>query len=113
MLSSLSGSRRPRRVARWARGKAAGVNRLSVGVQSFDDNLLKAMDRYEKYGSGASIASRLREIGGLFDTLNADMIFNFARQTPKSLNADIDRLLETGVDHVLGDVDADQAFHKG
>jgi coproporphyrinogen III oxidase-like Fe-S oxidoreductase len=80
--------------------KKAGVNRLSVGIQSFDDGLLKAMDRYEKYGSGAAIASRLKEIAGLFDTLNADMIFNFARQTPKSLNADIDRLLETGVDQI-------------
>ena len=80
--------------------KKAGVNRLSVGVQSFDDDLLKAMDRYEKYGSGVSVASRLREIGGLFDTLNADMIFNFARQTSENLKADIDRLLETGVDQV-------------
>jgi len=80
--------------------KKAGVNRLSVGIQSFDDALLKAMDRYEKYGSGASIAARLREIGGLFDTLNADMIFNFARQSAESLKADIDRLLATGVDQV-------------
>jgi len=80
--------------------KRAGVNRLSVGIQSFDDGLLKAMDRYEKYGSGASIAARLKEIGGLFDTLNADMIFNFARQTPESLKADIDRLLATGVDQI-------------
>jgi coproporphyrinogen III oxidase-like Fe-S oxidoreductase len=80
--------------------KKAGVNRLSVGIQSFDDELLKAMDRFEKYGSGASIAARLKEIGGTFDTLNADMIFNFARQTPESLKADIDRLLETGVDQI-------------
>jgi coproporphyrinogen III oxidase-like Fe-S oxidoreductase len=58
------------------------------------------MDRYEKYGSGASIAARVKEIGGFFDTLNADMIFNFARQTPESLNHDIDRLLETGVDQI-------------
>ncbi|MCU0553871.1 MAG: coproporphyrinogen III oxidase family protein [Syntrophales bacterium] len=80
--------------------KNAGVNRLSVGIQSFDDALLKAMDRYEKYGSGASIAARLKEIGGVFDTLNADMIFNFARQSAESLKADIDRLLATGVDQV-------------
>jgi coproporphyrinogen III oxidase-like Fe-S oxidoreductase len=29
--------------------KQAGVNRLSVGVQSFDDRLLREMNRYEKY----------------------------------------------------------------
>jgi len=80
--------------------KKAGVNRLSVGIQSFDDELLKAMDRFEKYGSGASIAARLKEIGGTFDTLNADMIFNFARQSAESLKADIDRLVATGVDQI-------------
>lgn len=80
--------------------KAAGVNRLSVGIQSFGDGLLKAMNRYDKYGSGDTIAARLKEIVGVFDTLNADMIFNFARQTPESLNADIDRLLETAVDQI-------------
>ncbi len=80
--------------------KEAGVNRLSVGIQSFDDRLLRAMDRYEKYGSGASIAARLGEIGGTFDTLNADMIFNFALQDAESLKADIDRLVATGVDQV-------------
>ena len=31
------------------------VQRLSVGVQSFDDDLLRQMDRYEKYGSGQEI----------------------------------------------------------
>ena len=36
--------------------KRAGVNRLSVGIQSFDDGLLKAMDRYEKYGGGEATA---------------------------------------------------------
>ncbi len=44
--------------------KTAGVNRLSVGVQSFDDGLLKAMNCYEKYGSGDAIAARLKEIVG-------------------------------------------------
>ena len=31
------------------------VDRMSVGVQSFDDGLLKQMDRYEKYGDGKTI----------------------------------------------------------
>lgn len=80
--------------------KESGVNRLSVGVQSFDDNLLKAMGRYEKYGSGSSIAGRIREMSGEFDTLNADMIFNFPVQTEESLRRDLDVLLGTGVDQV-------------
>ena len=80
--------------------KRAGTNRLSVGIQSFDDSLLKAMGRYHKYGDGASIAAQLRKTLGCFDTLNADMIFNFPSQTEASLAADLDILAATGVDQV-------------
>ncbi len=80
--------------------KRIGVNRLSVGVQSFDDGLLKAMGRHEKYGSGASIAERIAEMSGRFDTLNADMIFNFPVQTEEILSRDLDVLTQTGVDQV-------------
>lgn len=77
-----------------------GINRLSVGIQSFDDGLLKAMDRYEKYGSGAEIIERLRQAQGRFDTLNADMIFNFPSQEMAMLDRDLDILLDLGVDQV-------------
>lgn len=80
--------------------KQVGVNRLSVGVQSFDDGLLKAMERYEKYGSGRIIAARLKELGGIFNTLNADMIFNFPGQTREMLERDIEMLLGTNIDQV-------------
>jgi coproporphyrinogen III oxidase-like Fe-S oxidoreductase len=78
----------------------AGVNRLSVGVQSFDDGLLKKMDRYDKYGSGTEIAGRLRQTLGRFGTLNADMIFNFPTQTSAMLDRDLDILQEIGIDQV-------------
>jgi len=80
--------------------KRAGVKRLSVGIQSFDDGLLRSMDRYEKYGSGGEIAARMKRTLGCFDTLNADMIFNFSSQTPESLDRDIDTLTEMAVDQV-------------
>lgn len=80
--------------------KRIGVNRLSVGVQSFDDELLKAMGRYGKYGSGEEIAARIAEMSGMFDTLNADMIFNFPIQTEETLSRDLDILIDTGVDQV-------------
>jgi len=78
----------------------AGVNRLSVGVQSFDDSLLKKMDRYDKYGSGAEILGRIGNALGRFETLNADMIFNFPTQTEAMLDYDLDMLLKVGVDQV-------------
>ena len=80
--------------------RRCGVNRLSIGIQSFDDGLLKAMGRYEKYGSGAEILERLRALSGRFDTINADMIFNFAAQTDEILSRDLDMLLDSGVDQV-------------
>jgi coproporphyrinogen III oxidase-like Fe-S oxidoreductase len=74
--------------------KAAGVNRLSVGVQSFDDRLLKEMSRYTSYGSSAEIIERLTHTQGMFDTLNVDMIFNFPHQSLASLQRDIVILTE-------------------
>ena len=80
--------------------KRVGVNRLSVGVQSFDDQLLRNMDRYEKYGSGETIIHRLSHTMGHFDTLNADMIFNFPSQTMTMLDRDLDVLKDIGIDQV-------------
>ena len=79
----------------------AGVNRVSVGVQSFDDALLREMERLEPYGSGARIAERVKKEQGTFDTLNVDMIFNFPHQTENSLARDLDILVsEIGADQV-------------
>ena len=80
--------------------KRVGVNRLSVGIQSFDNGLLKAMDRFDKYGSGEAIRDRLKQVLGQFDTLNADMIFNFPAQSMDILNRDLDILTEIGVDQI-------------
>ncbi|MEJ2604922.1 MAG: coproporphyrinogen III oxidase family protein [Gammaproteobacteria bacterium] len=81
--------------------REAGVNRLSVGVQSFDDELLRAMQRYEKFGSGAVIRERLAAVRGVFDTLNVDMIFNFPDQSKEHLVRDLEILTdELGVDQV-------------
>jgi menaquinone C8-methyltransferase len=80
--------------------KRIGVNRLSVGIQSFDDRLLKSMDRYEKYGSGEAIAGRLSQAMGHFDTLNADMMFNFPSQTMTVLDRDLETLMNIGMDQI-------------
>jgi coproporphyrinogen III oxidase-like Fe-S oxidoreductase len=69
---------------------------MSVGVQSFDDGLLKQMDRYDKYGSGAEILERLQSLGGFFHSLNVDMIFNFPSQTEEILRRDIECVKASG-----------------
>jgi len=75
------------------------VQRLSVGVQSFDDGLLRQMERYNKYGSGMEILARLQALQekGSFKTLNADMIFNFPSQNKDILINDLACVLESGV----------------
>lgn len=81
--------------------RSAGVSRLSVGVQSFDDKLLQEMQRFEKYGSSALIRQRLQQAKGIIDTLNVDMIFNFPHQTEESLRQDLAILVdELAVDQV-------------
>lgn len=72
------------------------VQRLSVGVQSFDDGLLKQMDRYDKYGCGQEIMERIQEASPYFVSMNADMIFNFPAQTEDILISDIERVIESG-----------------
>jgi coproporphyrinogen III oxidase-like Fe-S oxidoreductase len=83
-----------------ARLRDAGVTRLSVGVQSFDNGLLRDMERYERYGSAEEIAENLRAAAGLFPTLNVDLIFNQPRQTLASLEHDLDLVRELGVTQV-------------
>lgn len=80
--------------------KRLRVNRLSVGVQSFHNGLLKEMDRYDKYGSGEEIALRLKDVMGEFETVNADMIFNFPSQTMEMLEGDLSTLIDIGIDQI-------------
>ena len=78
-------------------GKLQGrVQRLSVGMQSFDDGLLKQMNRYDKYGSGAENIARIQKVNGMFPTLNVDMIFNFPSQTLEILEEDIKSIIKSG-----------------
>ncbi len=78
----------------------AGVNRLSVGVQSFDDGLLREMERHDKYGSGAQILEHLERARGRFTTLNVDMIFNLPHQTAEILERDLDTVLASAANQV-------------
>ena len=83
-----------------ARLRAGGVTRLSVGVQSFDDTLLREMGRFEKYGGGAETAERIRGAAGLFPTLNVDLIFNQPHQTLASLERDLEIFSTLGAGQV-------------
>ncbi|MHC4116545.1 MAG: coproporphyrinogen III oxidase family protein [Planctomycetota bacterium] len=80
--------------------KDVGVNRLSVGVQSFSNDILTSVRRSEQSGSTEDIKQRLASTKGMFDTLNVDMIFNFPNQTMEMLAEEIKALKELDVDQV-------------
>lgn len=73
---------------------ASGVRRVSVGVQSFSDEILRAIGRFEKYGSGSELARRISDVLGVVETLNVDMIYNFPLQDRSMLEKDLATLCE-------------------
>ena len=80
--------------------KERGVNRLSVGVQTFDDGLLSRIGRLQPHGSGQAMQEKLAAVAGVFDTLNVDLIFNLPGQTRDMLEADIAIIRKRRVDQV-------------
>jgi len=76
--------------------KKAGINRLSVGVQSFDDDVLRAVGRFHCTGDEAK--EKLRLVQGHFDTVNVDLIFNFPAQTIAAFERDVAIFKELCID---------------
>lgn len=72
------------------------VDRLSVGVQSFDEDLLHRMNRYETTGSPEKTLAAVQSMQGKFDSFNVDMIFNFPSQTLETLERDLELIKQTG-----------------
>jgi coproporphyrinogen III oxidase-like Fe-S oxidoreductase len=72
------------------------VQRLSVGVQSFDDDLLKKIKRYDRFGSGEETLRRIQQVAGGFESMNVDMIFNFPGQDEAAIRRDIEMVIASG-----------------
>ena len=65
------------------------IDRLSVGVQSFDDETLKRVARYEKFGSNEALQEKLKKALGVLPVMSLDLIFNLPNQTKEQLLNDI------------------------
>ncbi|MDZ7802176.1 MAG: coproporphyrinogen III oxidase family protein [Trueperaceae bacterium] len=76
------------------------VQRLSVGVQSLNDDLLRQMKRHDKYGSAAQILAGLDAARGRLPTLNVDMIFNLPSLTDEILQRDMELLVDADPDQI-------------
>lgn len=75
-----------------------GVNRISVGVQSFDDNELKALGRIHSAQTAYNTICRLSELG--FSNINADIMTALPSQTEAGLLKTAERLRELPLTHI-------------
>ncbi len=77
--------------------RKAGVTRLSVGVQSFDDAMLAKLGRVH---DGAQARAALTEAAAAFDTFNLDLMYALPGQSLAQLHADLDIALSFQPPHL-------------
>ncbi|HKP55434.1 MAG TPA: radical SAM family heme chaperone HemW [Polyangiales bacterium] len=77
--------------------REAGVDRLSVGVQSLDDQRLRFLGRLHD-GPGALTA--LRAAQAHVPRVSGDLMFGMPEQTPDDFLAEVSQLLELGLSHL-------------
>ena len=75
-----------------------GVNRLSMGFQSFDDKILKVLGRLHKSKDCFKTFKNARKAG--FDNINTDMIFNIPDLSVENWKKDLNKLLELKPEHI-------------
>jgi oxygen-independent coproporphyrinogen-3 oxidase len=85
----------PPALAAW---RAAGVNRLSLGVQAFDDGLLAAIGRNHRSADVPVAFHDARRAG--FDNITCDLMYGLPGQTPELWQRSVDALVALGPEHV-------------
>lgn len=75
----------------------AGVNRLSLGIQSFDDASLKRLGRIH---DGAAAVRALEKAVRIFPRVNADLMFGLPFETVERLRDEVAALVDSKTTHV-------------
>ncbi len=78
--------------------RSAGINRVSIGVQSFDDGMLGILGRLHDGKQAQDIIRAAFDTG--FDNVSADLMFSYKGQTEKVWASDLEKIKELGVPHV-------------
>ena len=91
--------------------RAAGINRISIGIQSFADDKLKALGRIHS----ADEARRAIEMAQQhFDNINLDLMYALPQQTLQQTKLDIDTAISFGTTHLSAyhlTLEPNTAFH--
>ena len=77
---------------------SAGVNRFSMGVQSFDDDLLRLLGRRHSAAEAARAFAEARQAGAA--NLSLDLMYGLPGQTPRQWRTTLERALELGPEHL-------------
>ncbi|MFP4561412.1 MAG: radical SAM family heme chaperone HemW [Thiohalorhabdus sp.] len=83
---------------RFAAYREAGVNRLSIGVQSLDNDSLARLGRVHSAAEAREAVAAARAAG--FDNLNLDLMFGLPGQVPEGAVSDLEGLLVLEPEHV-------------
>ncbi len=75
-----------------------GFNRLSMGVQDFDDRVQKAVNRIQTEQETMAVLEAARANG--FRSVSIDLIYGLPHQTVESFGRSLDRVLEVGPDRL-------------
>ncbi len=75
-----------------------GVNRLSIGIQSFDDDCLRLMNRRHTAAQAVAAVQAAQQAG--FDNITIDLIFGVPGFGGEKLERSLDRAVSLGVQHV-------------
>lgn len=84
----------PQNIENW---KNCGINRISVGLQSFSDDILKFIGRKH---SAEQSRRALRLLSEEFGNVSADLIFGLPGQSMKSFADDLDFIIKSGIRHI-------------
>ncbi len=98
---------------RFAGFRQAGVNRLSIGVQSFDDDLLSAIGRIHDGRQSRLAVESARDSG--FENLNLDLMFGLPGQSVAQALKDVDTaiaLSPTHISHYQLTIEPNTLFHR-
>ncbi|MBN1869125.1 MAG: radical SAM family heme chaperone HemW [Candidatus Omnitrophica bacterium] len=78
--------------------KDAGVNRISLGVQSLNNKYLRCLGRNHDAETAVAAYERIKKAG--FDNINVDMMFAFPHQTIDELQKDVEAVMRLESDHL-------------